>query len=71
MKCNDEKTSRITTVAPDEEVTVRSRDEISNEMGKVLEAKKTAEKKIIRCDKRLAELSKELQLANTRSREVK
>lgn len=47
--------------APDEEAAIRSRDEIECEMGKVLNAKKVAEKKILRCDKKLAELSEELQ----------
>jgi hypothetical protein len=47
----------------DEELVVRFWDEVLCEMGKVLNAKKQAEKKIIRCDKRLIELSEELQLA--------
>ena len=50
--------------APDEEVAIRSRDEVLCEIDKVLNAKKAAEKKIIRCDKRLVELSEELQQVN-------
>jgi hypothetical protein len=52
-------------------VAVRSREEIENEMGKVLKAKDTAEKKISRCEKRMIELSNELQLASRSENEVK
>lgn len=45
---------------------IRSRDEVLNEIGKVLNSKKVAEKKIVRCDKRLVELSEELQLASNK-----
>lgn len=55
---------RSSVAAPDEEVAIRSRDEVLSEMDKVLKAKKAAEKKIIRCDKRLVELSEELQQVN-------
>ena len=50
-------------LATDEESGTRSREEIHIEIDKVLIAKKTAEHKIVRCDKRLVELSEELQLA--------
>lgn len=56
--------------APDEEASVRSWEKIDIEIGKVLQSKKAAEKKIARCDKRLVELSEELQLSN-KKRKIK
>lgn len=49
--------------APGVKENLRTRDEVLDEIGKVINSKKAAEKKILRCDKRLAELSEELQLA--------
>lgn len=49
--------------APMEKENLRTRDEVIDEIGKVINSKKAAEKKILRCDKRLGELSEELQLA--------
>lgn len=44
--------------------TSRNREEIDQEMAKVLKAKEAANKKIARCDERLVELSEELQQVN-------
>lgn len=46
----------------------RSREEIDQEMAKVLKAKETADKKIAKCDERLVELSEELQQLNKAGR---
>ncbi len=59
------------SASPDQEVAAaRSREEIENEMAKVLKAKEAAEKKIIRCGKRMIELSSELQIASRKVKEV-
>lgn len=43
---------------------LRTREEIDQEIGKVIRAKEAAKKKIARCDERLVELSEELQQVN-------
>lgn len=62
---------KVKVEAPDEEPSViRPWEEVEDEIEKVLQAKKVAEKKITRCDKRLVELSGELQVATRKMREV-
>lgn len=63
--------NKVMSAAPDQEVAAaRSMEEIEKEMGKVLKAKETAEKKILRCGKRMIELSSELQIASRKVEEV-
>jgi prefoldin subunit 5 len=64
MSNNSKNNSKLVVPVTEAEAKVRSREEVLCEIGKVINAKKAAEKKILRCDKRLVELTDELQHAS-------